>query len=350
MVDLPDGGGAVFTGRLSGDAGPWAEGDALGAVVVPGEALLELALFAAELTGRGGVEEFDVHAPLVVADAEDAVTLRVLVDADGAVSAYARRDGQDGDEGDWVKHATGTLAAEGAFDGVTWARDDETYALFLDAAARAAGPRPDGEQRLTHHWRGASVRLDDEGRPVLAAEAVDTRAVTLEETRARSGGRDALYHVEWVEPSGPAHAEAVPHVVHVCPPLDEAAPDGFRALTARLLPVLQQWVTDERQASAKLVVVTRGAVDGRDLGHAAVWGLVRAAESEHPGRFVLVDLDADADVADAALPEEALRLGEPELAVRDGVIRVPRLARATAADSGGTPTWAPTAPSSSPAA
>ena len=45
-----------------------------------------------------------------------------------------------------------------------------------------------------------------------------------------------------------------------------------------------------------LVMVTRGAVglagqDVTDLGGAAVWGLVRSAQSEHPGRIVLVDTE-----------------------------------------------------------
>ncbi len=53
-----------------------------------------------------------------------------------------------------------------------------------------------------------------------------------------------------------------------------------------------------------LVVMTRGAVvcrakDVTDLAGAAVWGLVRSAQTEHPGRIVLVDSDAPLD--DSAL-------------------------------------------------
>ena len=45
-----------------------------------------------------------------------------------------------------------------------------------------------------------------------------------------------------------------------------------------------------------LLVVTRGAValpgeDITDLGAAAVWGLVRSAQTENPGRIVLADID-----------------------------------------------------------
>nr|WCL22569.1 polyketide synthase [Streptomyces sp.] len=327
-VALPDGGGVVFTGRLSVASQPrLADRDALGVVVVAGEVFLELALFAAGRTGRGRVEELDVHAPLVMAGPEDVVTLRVLADEAGAVGVYARRD----DHAPWVKHATGTLAAEA--EEAPWPRDDETYAAVLDAAARAAGLSSDDGRTLAHAWRGASVRLDEEGRPVLSVESVGTRAVSMDEVRSHTGGRESLFHLEWVTAPAPAVAGTGTHVLYEVPPLDEAAPEGFRTLTGRVLSVVQKWLTDERSASSRLVVVTRGAVDGGDLGHAAVWGLVRAAESEHPGRFVLVDLDADAE-----LPEEALRLDEPEIAVRDGGIRVARLARVPA-ESGPAAEW-----------
>nr|WQM80008.1 type I polyketide synthase [Streptomyces sp.] len=335
MVELPEDGGAVFTGRLSPDSHPWlTDHDAFGAVVVPGQVFLELALFAAERTGRGRVEELGLHAPLVMADPEDVMTLRVLVDEQGAISVHARRDGRTA----WVKHATGVLAAEA--DGPSWARDEATYATVLDAAAEAAGVRTDGEPTLAHAWRGASVRVDEEGHPVLSVESAEIRELSTEEVRAHTGGRESLFHVEWIAPPvPPADSETGTHVVYACPPVEDTTPGGVRALTRQVLSVVQKWLTDERSESARLVVVTRGATDGTDLGHAAVWGLVRAAEGEHPGRFVLVDLDAEADPG-AELPAEALRLpGEPEMAVRDGEIRVPRLARVPALD--GAPSWGP---------
>ena len=65
-----------------------------------------------------------------------------------------------------------------------------------------------------------------------------------------------------------------------------------------------------------------------DLGHAAVWGLVRSAQAEHPDRFVLVDVDVDGGITDHYLAA-AVATGEPQLAIRDGAVLVPRLARAT---------------------
>ena len=66
------------------------------------------------------------------------------------------------------------------------------------------------------------------------------------------------------------------------------------AATHAVLAVLQSWLA--RDGSGVLVVATRGAValpgeDVTDLAGAAVWGLVRSAQTEHPGRVVLVDSD-----------------------------------------------------------
>ena len=89
-------------------------------------------------------------------------------------------------------------------------------------------------------------------------------------------------------------------------------------------------IVQERLASgdhSPLVIATRGAVVARpgdvvtDLGAAGAWGLVRSAQSEHPGRFVLVDGDE--------VPAGVVVLDEPQVAVRDGGVFVPRLARAT---------------------
>src|SRR5262249_32619681 len=67
------------------------------------------------------------------------------------------------------------------------------------------------------------------------------------------------------------------------------------------------------------------------LAHAAVWGLVRSAQSENPDRFVLLDTDTDDAVPDTVL------LDEPQVALRDGTVHVPRMATAAADPGGGRP-------------
>lgn len=109
-------------------------------------------------------------------------------------------------------------------------------------------------------------------------------------------------------------------------------PARARALTGRVLDALQQWLADERCADARLVVLTRDAVFAApgdrapDPAAAAVWGLVRAAQSEEPGRFVLVDTDGDGVPWQAVTA--AVEAGEPQIAVRAGAAFAARLVRA----------------------
>ncbi|WP_143645364.1 type I polyketide synthase, partial [Streptomyces antioxidans] len=115
--------------------------------------------------------------------------------------------------------------------------------------------------------------------------------------------------------------------------------DTAHRATVQALSLLQQWLADDRFTDSRLVLLTSGAVAAGvdepvdDLAHAAVWGLVRSAESENPGRFVLVDVDGTADSL-TAVPD-ALASAEPQVAVRDGVLRAPRLARAVATTGSG---------------
>ncbi|MEU9508679.1 type I polyketide synthase, partial [Micromonospora sp. NPDC048170] len=150
-------------------------------------------------------------------------------------------------------------------------------------------------------------------------------------------------------PSGPAavrHADldalfaaGVPDVVVF--PVAGAAATGagpVHDLLAEVLAVLQGWLAAERHTGgSRLVVLTSGAVavaddaDVVDLAGAAVWGLLRSAQAEHPGRFLVVDVD-DRESSAAALVG-LLSTDEPQAAVRDGVVRVPRLVAAPESDA-----------------
>ncbi|MFH8607041.1 SDR family NAD(P)-dependent oxidoreductase [Streptomyces sp. NPDC018029] len=151
----------------------------------------------------------------------------------------------------------------------------------------------------------------------------------------------------------------------VVAPVDASAGDGLasfdrregldgRLVVERVLSLVQEFLAAPELAESRLLVVTRGAVatggdgDGDvDASAAAVWGLVRSAQSENPGRFILLDVDVDVDVdgdgnggdldpdlngrrlPHATLRHAAEELDEPQLALRDGQLLVPRLVRAT---------------------
>ncbi|OPF80931.1 hypothetical protein VT50_0210260 [Streptomyces antioxidans] len=119
----------------------------------------------------------------------------------------------------------------------------------------------------------------------------------------------------------------VPDLV-VMPVAAGAKPDAVTAAVNGTLDVIRSWLTDPRLASARLMLLTEGSVHcgqpdgGVDLAGAGVWGLVRSAQAEHPGRFLLADVD---DVADADGVATAVRAGEPQAAVRAHELLVPRL-------------------------
>ena len=186
---------------------------------------------------------------------------------------------------------------------------------------------------------------DSAGGALASVESLVLREVSSGALGAAAGGavRDGLFQVDWVQASVGAAVEGwaevgldvgelvglevVPGDVVVRVPSAGSGDlaGGMRELTGRVLAVLQAWLAGERFAGARLVVVTEGAVavgeQVPDPVLAAVWGLVRAACTENPGRFALVDVDGWASLG------EALGCGESEVAVRGGVVWVPRLGR-----------------------
>ncbi|WP_396454666.1 SDR family NAD(P)-dependent oxidoreductase [Actinomadura sp.] len=151
---------------------------------------------------------------------------------------------------------------------------------------------------------------DDAGAPVAAVESLVMRQAAAGGTGSAAGLRDALFGVEWVETDAD---RPVTGRVERCP---EGL--GLRESAGWALRTVQDHLADPD--AEPMVVATSGAVAGHGPvvpEMAAVWGLVAAAQSEHPGRIVLVDGEVP-----AALPPD-----EPQVAVRGGRTLVPRLAR-----------------------
>ena len=110
-------------------------------------------------------------------------------------------------------------------------------------------------------------------------------------------------------------------------------------MARRMLELAQKWLSDERFSASRLVVLTQGAVAVTSaeyvpgLAQATVSGLIRTAQTENPDRFVLVDCDGETASLDVL--HGALALGESQLAVRNGLVYVPRLARVRRLTDGG---------------
>ena len=110
-----------------------------------------------------------------------------------------------------------------------------------------------------------------------------------------SAGPDRLFEVVWSPaPSVSAAGTTPSYEVFESVVLEQDPVTASYERTHQALAAVQSWLTE--RDSGLLVVVTRGAValpgeDVTDLAGAAVWGLVRSAQTEHPGRIVLVDSD-----------------------------------------------------------
>jgi acyl transferase domain-containing protein len=228
----------------------------------------------------------------------------------------------------------------------------------------------------------AQVSLADAaGRPVARVGSLALRPVDPAALAAAAGGGTGrmLFRVAWTElPAGRTADAAVPLPQEPCSgpagvaellesgaalpswlpvAVDEAllgvldwpAPGvgcsavQVREATARLLGAVQAWLRDERLADTGIALVTRGAVavgpqdPAPDPAAAAVWGLIRTAQLEEPGRFALVDVD-DWPSAHAAVGA-ALAAGEPQAAVREGAAYLPRLVQAEALLESATGNW-----------
>ncbi|XVS67553.1 SDR family NAD(P)-dependent oxidoreductase [Actinosynnema sp. CA-299493] len=303
-------------GTISTADAPWLADHVVGgAVLLPGTAFVELA----RQVGAGRqLAELTLEAPLPLAGPVQ-VQVQVVVGAAGRFTVHARTDGP------WNRHASGTfggapaapeplgewppngaavdvgdvyerLAHGPAFQGLraAWRVGEEVFAevelpveagLFgvhpalLDAVLHAAGGSdevlvPFAWHGVRWHATGATklrARLTPVGEHALALAAFDESGapvVTVDQVRLRplAGLRDAaapLYRVTW------RAGEAFEPDATIDEPTAEAA--VLRALELA------------RDAGDRLVVDTRD-----DLAGAAARGLLRSAQSEDPGRIVVL--------------------------------------------------------------
>ncbi|HWO65048.1 MAG TPA: SDR family NAD(P)-dependent oxidoreductase, partial [Umezawaea sp.] len=410
VLPMPDG-GVLFTARLSVATHAWlADHVVADNVVVPGTALVELAIRAGDQVGCGHLEELLLQAPLVV-PAQGGISLHVELDAEPGrrmITVYSR---SDDDGADWVVHATGVLTDETAapafelaqwppagavpldltglyedlaagglrygpvFRGLAnaWRSGEDVYAevtlpeaeqrragafgvhpALLDSVLHTLGiadgdaPEQSGPASLPFSWTGVSLFAsgaetlrarvspspqgdgisvdvaDGTGSPVARVDSLVLRPISGEQF-TRGGGVDSLYRVDWT----PVTAE--PESVEDVTILHVADSTNVHTVTAELLAGLKSFVEDRSEESV-LVVVTSHAVaalPGEDItvpAQSSASGLVRSAQSEHPGAIVLLDLD-DVAAIDEVLPA-VLGAQELEVAVRAGTLYAPRLVRA----------------------
>ncbi|MFD7446974.1 SDR family NAD(P)-dependent oxidoreductase, partial [Streptomyces sp. NPDC059909] len=424
----------VFTGRVSLPTHPWLADHAVaGHVLLPGTAFVELVSRAGEQLDAGVIEDLTLSAPLVLPEREN-VRIQVIVgEADGtgrrSVSVHARSE-----DGEWVRHADGTLVPESAgagganagapaglpvwppagavevgldgayerlvdlgydygaaFQGVrrVWRGEGEVFAeielpqelhadarrflihpALLDAALHPLLPGVALDDRpalIPFSWSGIRVHAvgatvlrahlaltseeeatlmlaDATGAPVASVDNLVLRPLNREALRdAASGGGagQGLLHVAWTPATdGDTRVAGDVTVLDLPGGGREDVPDAAHEVVGNALTAVQAWLNDS--VDGTLLITTRGAIatgpdeDVTDLAHAGVWGLVRVAQTENPGRIVIADLDTPLT---PELRTSLLDASQPQLALRGGRLLTPQLTRTTVAESGDAVRW-----------
>ncbi|MCG8918840.1 SDR family NAD(P)-dependent oxidoreductase, partial [Actinokineospora sp. PR83] len=219
--------------------------------------------------------------------------------------------------------------------------DAGLHAALLDALDGPGGGLPFAWRGAALHATGAvALRValrpvgpdaisldftDTAGNPVLTVASLVSRKMTA---RSLSSAPDSLYLTRWTPvAAGDNRAETVVLRRTGATTQRDAVVDTITELRALL-----------SGGDARVAVVTERAVAARDgedvldLAHAPLWGLVRSVQAEQPGRVVLVDLDPEGTPG-ADLAAALAVVDEPLLAVRDGAVLAPRLARVGASAS-----------------
>ncbi len=196
---------------------------------------------------------------------------------------------------------------------------------------------------LAEEDRMSLLLTDGEGKPAVTVGSVRARTIPAEALGGATAKLDGLLGVGWTEleqSSGAAGGAGPVELVELerLGPVSaaDAAEDAMGKVTGALAAV-QAWLAAEKPPGSRFALLSEKAVAsaaGEDLdpAAAAVWGLLRSAQSEHPGRFALIDSDgseASREALEAAIARSA---EEPQLALREGRLLAPRLAPAAILD------------------
>ncbi|HWM06042.1 MAG TPA: SDR family NAD(P)-dependent oxidoreductase, partial [Actinophytocola sp.] len=287
----------------------------------------------------GLAAEYGIHPALL-----DAALQGLLLDADAELRLPFSMEGV-------TLHATGATAlrvhlSPTGLDAATVTATDPTGTpvLTIDSVvlrpppAAVAGTHPDGLYRLD--WQPVPTptsappgRWTVLGADLDLANAMADRAGFSQPVAALSEvGVQVDRHRDLAALDAALAGGAPAPDVLVAAVAGESAPADA---AQRILDIARYRLADERLADTRVLLLTRGAVavtageNIRDLPAAAARGLIRAARSEHPGQFALLDLDNK-----AGGPELLAAAAGRELALRDGQLFEPRLVRARTTENG----------------
>ncbi|MGC4897667.1 polyketide synthase dehydratase domain-containing protein, partial [Micromonospora sp. DT31] len=168
-IEVAGGDESVSTGRISLRTHPWLADHAVaGTVLLPGAALVELALHAGTRVGHHQVDDLTLEVPFVVPD-EGGVVMQVVVGApndqgDRQVEIHSRPDPDNAETG-WTRHAVGVLGHRpGAVTGPEWGSEWPPAGAEAITVAGAYENLADRGYRYGPAFRGlrAAWRLGDQ--------------------------------------------------------------------------------------------------------------------------------------------------------------------------------------------
>ena len=214
-------------------------------------------------------------------------------------------------------------------------QEAERFAIhpaLLDSALHGAalGTDDSGELRLPFSWSEVSVRAhgaselrvaltpqsrapalqvaDGSGAPVASVGSLALRALDTTQLKSTPKAQEGLLTIEWAKATLPEGAKAPTDTepLHCKADPKLPSPEAARKATEEALAAIQQWLADQSKADLRLALITEGAMatskeESPDPATAAIWGLIRSAQSEHPGRFALIDSDGS-EASEQALP------------------------------------------------
>ncbi|MGH6649469.1 polyketide synthase dehydratase domain-containing protein, partial [Aquabacterium sp.] len=304
-----------------------------------------------------------LHTMFFASNGEEGVALpfafnnvRVPISGAGQLRVRAVKTQEGGEEGS---------AADGAADGApsrtsieAFSESGEHLVSVGGVVARKADPAQfkqaasSDDALFALEWVPAASAEAPEDQPqASAAQLAVIGQLSPELSAALEGAQTFAQLADLAERSSSDEELPLAAALIECPQPESTTPDAAASeLSAWALGVIKGWLEIEESAAGPLVILTRGAVaaepgESADLALSALWGLVRSAQSEHPGRFLLIDLPEvlEASGQEEAGQEEAGQLAsalasalhslsdEPQLAIRPSGLYAPRLTGAGAA-------------------
>ncbi len=221
------------------------------------------------------------------------------------------------------------------------------HPALLDSALHPAALAAGEEMRLPFSFAGISlttsagphlrvrIEVKEEQARIELFDALGAPLGLIEKATSRpfdpgalrAGTADPLYALDWqaLPISSEETGEALGRTETWRAPGETDAKEATLALLAKL----QDFLSTEEE-DTRLAILVDGALatdpgESPDPARAALAGLAGSAASEHPGRVLLIDSDGS-EASESAL-RSALSSAEPQLALREGALLVPRLAK-----------------------